>query len=144
MEFPNRSLVRTSFLSSVTFRSFVTVKGISLGLTICSLLGFLLSGFFNLLVFIIYIAIIIMIFTYANRNIRNLDEAVEPTEEASRGRPGSASDKIWLFRRFKVIIVSYLCLVMVILLVELIFLSNHPWVTQLFQQTLEIVLSVGI
>jgi len=125
------------------------IAGIVVGLIVTQTAGLWLKGFFNLLNFIIYIITIVMIFRYINRNLidlasgnANLSDSEE--NEATRPVRDTTREKERMFKSFKVIMLGYIVLMMVILIVQMLFMYNYPWVTYMLTELLEIMLFICI
>lgn len=83
-----------------------------------------------------------MIFRSINRNLANLEIEVRNYVEDSNDRSlrNTAAEKDKMFRSFKVIMLSYLFMVMTVSLVNILFLTNYPWIALMLQELLELLM----
>mmetsp|Transcript_24310 Transcript_24310/g.34099 ORF Transcript_24310/g.34099 Transcript_24310/m.34099 type:complete len:424 (+) Transcript_24310:85-1356(+) len=111
------------------------------GLIATLIAGFLLHGLFILLTFVIYIVVIVLIFRYINYNLYRLETEGSNRPDVSRI---VVQDKEEMFKTFKVIMLAYIAIVMVIALFEIMFLLNYPWVTEMLYELLELTVFICI
>jgi len=125
------------------------IGGITVGLFLALLATFLLRGYFNLLMLVMYIVIIVMIFRYTNKNLLGLGIAMRnqiesPDSQDSRTR-NTAKDKYRMFTTYKVIMLAYLALSMVILLISIIFLQPYyQWIYTMLSELLDVMMFICI
>jgi len=90
-----------------------------------------------------------MIFRYINRNLIDLSTGnvqLSDSEENEASRPvrDTTREKEDMFKSFKVVMLGYIVLMMMILIVQMLFMYNYPWVTYLLSELLEIMLFICI
>jgi len=125
----------------------ILVASVAVGLTIALTASYALQGYFTLLIVIIYVVILVVIFRNTNINIAILQEVVREREREAdpniRGR-NTIQEKFTMFKRFKLIMLSYLIAEMTILFLRVLFLDVYPWIYQLLTEILQLVMFICI
>jgi len=108
-------------------------------------LGFLVHQLFFLLSFLTYIIIIVTIFRFVNTNLTDihmeLRDNPRPIDPTTRN-PTTEQEK--MLQSFKIIMLSYIALVMINALFQLLFLRDYQWVTDMLKELLELVVFICV
>jgi len=125
---------------------------VAIFLTGTLLAGFLLHGLFLLMSFVLYIVIIVMVFRWVARSLLELEveirnnphEYEDPNDPRHQANTNSARSKEVMFRRFKIIMLAYIGVIMIIVLMEILFLMIYEWVSEMLSELLEMLMFVCI
>jgi len=121
------------------------ILGVLCSLAITRILGYLVHQLFFLLSFLTYIIIIVTIFRFVNTNLRDLHVELRdnprPIDPTTRN-PTIEQEK--MLKIFKIIMLSYIALVMMNALFQLLFLRDYQWVTDMMKELLELLVFISV
>lgn len=123
------------------------ISFVAIGLALALIASYFLQRYFSLLIMICYVIIIVTIFKNTNRNMF-LIQAQSQDEENDGGqghqRRNTTAEKFKMFKTFKAIMLAYLAAIMAILLIMVLFLENFPWIYNMLNEVLQLVMFVCI
>jgi len=121
------------------------IMGVLCALAITRILGYLVHQLFFLLSFLTYIIIVVTIFRFVNTNLRDLHielrDNPRPIDPTARN-PTIEQEK--MLKSFKIIMLSYIALVMMNALFQLLFLRDYQWVTDMMKELLELLVFISV
>jgi len=119
------------------YKWFVLVTMIAVA--ICFGLGIVLSGYFLLISFVVYIMLLVLVFRSVNVNLRELS-----VQLANPDHDPSCDSRYRLYRLFKIIMLAYVTLILCVVMLDILFLQDLMWITILLEESLDVGLFVCI
>jgi len=123
------------------------IAGVIVGLIVTRILGYMVHNLFFLLSFLIYIVVIVVIFRFINNNLRDLHNELRDNPRpitTDPSLPNPIAEKEKMMKAFKATMMGYLAAVMMIMLFQLLFLRDYPWITDTLRELSELMIFICI
>jgi len=123
------------------------IGGVVVALIGTRVLGYLINWLFFLMSFLTYIVIVVMIFRFVNYHLQRLhadlrDNPQPISNDGSLRNP--TAEKEQKLKTFKIIVLCFVALVMMISLSQLLFFRDYPWVSDLLRELLDLTIFIAI